>query len=242
VPAPALLLALTCAAGAAPGATAAAPRDVAWVWPAGDLPAPAPGEAAVLVRSVLLGDGPPRIVPRRRALVPGPGCRVTPVVHVHPGPDARALPPRDAAAVLEELLRAAAESTSGWVQLDFEAPAPLRRDWRTLVGEARRRLPPAVRLSVTAPASWCAGGAWLDALAADEVVPMFFHMGARGEEWLGLAATAPERLHPRCRAGAAGFSAQAPAPAALRRRYARRYWFHERGALPWTLPSTDGEP
>lgn len=239
MPSPALPLALACVLGASAPAPA---RDVAWVWPSGDLPAPAPAEAAVLVESVLLGDGPPRLVPRRRALVPAPGCRVTPVVHVHAAANARAFPERAAATVLEELVRAAGETTSGWVQLDFEAPAPLRPAWRALVGEARRRLPPAVRLSVTALASWCAGGAWLDGLAADEVVPMFFHLGPRGEEWLALAASAPERLHPRCRNAAAGFSAEAPAPAPLRRRYARRYWFHERGARPWTLPFTPSEP
>jgi hypothetical protein len=229
-------LALLLAAGNLAGAPPASAQDVAWIWPAGDLPDPPLAEAAVLVESVILGSGPPRIEPRRRALLLDPGTRVTPVVHVQPDRAAGALADRDAQVIVAALLRAQRRTTSGWVQLDFEAPLALRESWRALVAEVRRRLPAGTRLSVTALASWCSGSAWLHDLAADEVVPMFFHLGPDAGAWIWSAVEHPERLHPSCREGAAGFSVQVPPPAALQRRYARRYWFHEQAPRPYTLP------
>jgi hypothetical protein len=213
-------------------------EDVQWIWPAGWLPSPAPREAAVLGQSLLVDGGAIRRFPRRRPLVVPPGTRITPVVHVQVSPETSALAPGAARAIAEEVLRARAESTSGWVQLDFEAPPAQREDWRRLVAELRRTLPATVRLSVTALASWCAGGAWLDGLAADEVVPMFFRMGPGGDAWRAELSRRPLRLHPRCLEGAIGASPQEPLPAVVLDRYSRRYWFDQRPAnLATAMPT-----
>jgi hypothetical protein len=225
--APLVLAALPARAGAG---------DVAWIWPGAVEPSPAPDELAVLTVSVHLGREGILLRPRRTPLVPPPGVRVTPVVHVQPERGAPPLAPPDARRIAAALLRAAPSSTSGLVQLDFEAPPSMRDAWRALVADVRRALPPEVRLSVTALGSWCAGGAWLDGLAADEVVPMFFAPGPGTAPWRLATLERAAALHPRCRAGAAGFSVQDAPPAEVRRRYARRYWFHERPHHPYAVP------
>ena len=198
---------------------------VAWVWDGAQPPAWASGNAAVVVRHVLLrGD---KVLLRPRHSSPGlpANARVTPVVHVQlsgttppPGLDHA----RDA--IVEAMLHAAALSTSGWVQLDLEALASQRASYRALVLEIRGRLPAATRLSVTALAWWCQDARWLDGLAADEVVPMFFRMGHETERMRKILVEKPARLHARC-GKAAGFSMQEPFTAIVAARYGRTYWF-----------------
>jgi hypothetical protein len=216
-----------------------AARDIAWVWPGGTVPSPQPQELAVLTQTIQLGAGTATRRPRRTPLVAAPGTSLTPVVHVQPGDATARLSSEQAAVIVADVLQAAAQSTSGWVQLDFEAPGPMREDWRRLVAALRQALPAQTRLSVTALASWCTGGAWLDALAADEVVPMVFALGPDSGPWQRAFQGEPRRLHARCQAGAAGFSIEAPPADAVRDRYARRYWFHERPQHPYALPSPE---
>jgi hypothetical protein len=127
------------------------------------------------------------------------------------------------------VLAAARASTSGWVQLDLEARPSQRDDYRALVARLRARLPAATRLSVTALAWWCRAPAWLDGLAADEVVPMFFRMGRDNQALRTIVADSPQTLHPLCRAASAGFSRQEPFAAAVVARYRHVYWFDEKG-------------
>ena len=63
-------------------------------------------------------------------------------------------------------------------QIDFEARARQRAFYADMLRALRARLPRDFRLSATALASWCGDPAWLDALPLDEVVPMYFRMGA----------------------------------------------------------------
>ena len=73
----------------------------------------------------------------------------------------------------------------------MEARPSQRETYLRLVKQIRTTLPTDVRLSVTALAWWCRSDAWMDTLAADEVVPMYFRMGrdaadviaAEGREW-----------------------------------------------------------
>jgi len=65
------------------------------------------------------------------------------------------------------------------LQIDFDARQNERNFYVLLLGKVRRKLPPSVKLSITALASWCLGDDWLSAahLPVDEVVPMLFSMG-----------------------------------------------------------------
>lgn len=68
------------------------------------------------------------------------------------------------------------------VQIDFDAKLSDRDFYRTLLTRLREELPADVDLSMTALASWCIGDRWLKGVSADEIVPMFFSMGADTRE------------------------------------------------------------
>lgn len=217
------------------GTPCQAATDIAWIWPSSDAPpASAYPEVAVLVDTLLFKGADVERWPRRRALVmPSPSVKVTPVVHVQSGAaSADAFSEAQRKAVLQALDRAVSGATAGWVQLDFEAPSRQREAYLSLVREARHRLPTSVRLSVTVLVSWCTQGNWLDRLAADELVPMWYRMGVPVE----LDAPA---LHARCRGPAAGFSLQEPPKQAVRSRFTRRFWFNERN---WTADTAERTP
>jgi hypothetical protein len=207
------------------------PTDaIAWLWK--DAPVPAFSRAAVAVvdRHIWLAGDKVLVRPGARPRSLPPATSVIPVVHVEI--DGRNPPAGLTAAratILDAMARAARASTSGWVQLDLEARPSQRDDYRALVADIRAFLPHEMRFSVTALAWWCRAPAWLDGLAADEVVPMFFRMGRDNAPLRAIVAQRPEVLHPLCRAGSAGFSRQEKFPDEVAGRYRRTYWFDERG-------------
>jgi hypothetical protein len=64
------------------------------------------------------------------------------------------------------------------VQIDFDATRSQRSFYADLIRDVRDELPAGLLLSVTALASWCMGDCWMAELPVDEIVPMFFRMGA----------------------------------------------------------------
>lgn len=155
---------------------------------------------------------------------------ITPVVHVevdllHPP----AVPVEFHDEIVGSVLKAAAASTSGWVQLDYEARPSHRVFYRKLVHDIKMALPPEIKLSVTALAWWCRSNAWLDGLEADEIVPMFFRMGKDSQRMNQLLANSPRSFHSRCSAKTAGFAVQEPPPPDIQQRYFKVYWFDYRG-------------
>jgi len=205
------------------------PESIAWLWK--DAPIPAWSRSvAVVDRHVWLAGDKVLVRPGARPKRLPDGAAVIPVVHVELDP---LRPPSGLAAaqpaVLDAMRAAARATTSGWVQLDLEARPSQRADYRALVGRIRASLPRQVKLSVTALAWWCRSGAWLDGLAADEVVPMFFRMGRDNAPLRAIVARQPAALHPLCRAGSAGFSRQEPFAREVTARYRRTYWFDEKG-------------
>lgn len=206
------------------------PPAVAWLWKDAAPPAWSRARVAVVDRHILLSGDTIReragAKPRR---LPA-GTQVTPVVHVEldllrPSASLRAASP----VIIKAMHSAAQATTSGWVQLDLEARPSQRADYRALVQELRSVLPTKIQLSVTALAWWCRSPAWLDGLAANEVVPMFFKMGRDGQAVRALVAQRPAALHPLCRSGSAGFSPQEPFDRAVIARYAQTYWFDYHG-------------
>ncbi len=206
------------------------PPAVAWLWNDTVPPAWSRARVAVVDRHILLSGDTIRERPGAQPRRLPPGTEVTPVVHVEldllrPTASLRAASPL----IVTAMKSAAQASTSGWVQLDLEARPSQRTDYRALVQELRNVLPPKVQLSVTALAWWCRSPPWLDGLAANEVVPMFFKMGRDGQAVRALVAQQPSALHPLCRAGSAGFSPQEPFDRAVIARYAQTYWFDYHG-------------
>jgi hypothetical protein len=215
-------------------------QQVAWLWDEARLPAWSSHEAAVLQRHILLSGEDIRTRPRMRWPALPPSALVTPVLHVEVS---IVNPPRNIensrAIIINALLDAAAVSTSGWVQLDMEAKPSQREFYRSLVQELRARLPARLKLSVTALAWWCRSPAWLDGLAADEVVPMFFRMGKDSAAMRQIVERAPSTLHASCRAGSAGFSPQEAFAPGVAARYAKTYWFDRRA---WKRDGADLPP
>lgn len=201
---------------------------IAWLWK--DAPVPAFSRAAVAVvdRHIWLVGDKVLVRPGARPQALDHATKVIPIVHVeidflNPPTSLRQAGP----VVLDAMRSAGRASTSGWVQLDLEARPSQRADYRDLVHDIRAALPRDLKLSVTALAWWCRSGPWLDGLAADEVVPMFFRMGRDNAALRGVVARQPAALHPLCRAGSAGFSRQEAFPAEVAARYRRTYWFDE---------------
>ena len=219
---------------------AAGAQAVAWLWDEAPLPAWSTSEAAVLQRHILLTGDTARTRPRMRQPAMPASTLVTPVLHVEVS---TVNPPRDMessrAMIVAALLDAAATSTSGWVQLDMEAKPSQREFYRSLVGQLRAALPPQVKLSVTALAWWCRSPAWLDGLAADEVVPMFFRMGKDGAAMRAIVEQSPATLHASCRAGSAGFSPQEQFAPQVAARYRKTYWFDR---YAWKRAGSDLPP
>ncbi|GGX81669.1 hypothetical protein GJV26_24995 [Massilia dura] len=204
------------------------PAAIVWLWRDAPVPAWSQATVAVVDRHIWLAGDKVLVRPGARPRQLPASTAVIPVVHVEIDP---LRPPRALrhaeAAVLDAMRSAARATTSGWVQLDLEARPSHRADYRALVRHVRAALPADIRLSVTALGWWCRSGAWLDGLAADEVVPMFFRMGRDNAALRDIVATRPAVLHPACRASAAGFSRQEPYPRHVTVRYRRTYWFDE---------------
>lgn len=201
---------------------------IAWLWKDATVPAFSNAQIAVVDRHIWLAGDKVLVRPGARPRRLAPATQVIPVVHVeldplHPPASLRQAVP----AILDAMQSAGRASTSGWVQLDLEARPSQRADYRDLVRNIRAALPHRIKLSVTALAWWCRSDAWLDGLAADEVVPMFFRMGRDGTALRGIVATRPATLHPLCRAGSAGFSRQEAFSQEVTARYQRTYWFDE---------------
>lgn len=199
---------------------------IAWVWDESAVPDWSMQHVAVVVQHILLREQ--AVLQRPRASSPylEPNTRVTPVVHVQISSQR---PPDDItqsrALILKAMQYAARMSTSGWVQLDMEARPSQRIFFQALVREIRATLPAEMKLSVTALAWWCRSDQWINDLAADEIVPMFFRMGKDATAMRAMLEANPERLHPKCRAGVAGFSPQESFSADILNRYAKTYWF-----------------
>jgi len=206
-----------------------APTRVAWLWDNAAVPSWSDTEVAVVLQHIHLRGDEVLIRPRMRAPTLPPTARVTPVLHVE---ISSLRPPRNIEQRRDDIIlamqRAAQLSTSGWVQLDMEARPSQREFYVVLVRDIRAALPKDVSLSVTALAWWCRSDRWVNELAADEVVPMFFRMGRDSAALRKLIATEPQRLSPRCARGAAGFSSQEPFDVVTVERYRRTYWFDNR--------------
>ena len=215
-------------------------QAVAWLWDEALLPAWSAPEAAILQRHILLTGDTARTRPRMRQPAMPAATRVTPVLHVEVS---TVNPPQNIEAsramIVQALLDAAAVSTSGWVQLDMEAKPSQREFYRSLVKQLRAALPPHIKLSVTALAWWCRSPAWLDGLAADEVVPMFFRMGRDSADMRAIVEQSPATLHASCRAGSAGFSPQEPFAPQVAARYHKTYWFDRHA---WKRAGADLSP
>lgn len=201
-----LLIALT------PPAARAAPALVLWAWERPeDLRAAGPGvEVAAMTGFIDLSGDRLRARGRRFPLLVDPGARRIAMVHIQIDTKARLqwspeLRARTAAAVLAYARTPNVDA----VQVDFEVRASQRPVLLDVLHDVRGGLPPGVRLSMTALASWCETETWLGDAPVDEVVPMVFRMGPGGAALKAKLAAGGDFALPRCRR-AIGVSLDAP--------------------------------
>lgn len=120
----------------------------------------------------------------------------------------------------------------GAIQVDFDAVESERSFYAALLRDLRARLPKAIRLSITALASWCIGDAWIKGLPVDEAVPMLFRMGPEDAEIRRYLKGGNDFRLDLCRASL-GVSTDEPWPTLPSGR--RVYVFHQRS---WTDKET----
>ncbi|MCR6479948.1 hypothetical protein NU688_27585 [Variovorax sp. ZS18.2.2] len=196
----------------------AQPQTLLWVWDRPQLFSTLPQGtgAAYLHATVQLSGERSRTVWRQWPLriTPDAATTVMPVIHValdnlSPSPvnDAQ----RGAiAAAIEHASKNG--NRSGWVQLDFEARRSQREAYVALLRQLQPLRAGGVRLSATALASWCMSDPWLPAGLVDEVVPMYFRMGADSAHIRQRLQAAGTATVPACR-DAAGLLLGEPWPA-----------------------------
>ncbi|MDF3833384.1 hypothetical protein P3W85_10540 [Cupriavidus basilensis] len=141
---------------------------------------------------------------RRAPLRVATGTPLLPVLHIEAFSARHAALFNDVALAnwTRALAQAIARLGTPAVQIDFEARASQKDFYRALLARLQQQLQGRVRLSVTALAWWCSDPAWLASLPVDEVVPMFFRMGAGERAHWRARLAGPATLPAPCRAAA----------------------------------------
>jgi hypothetical protein len=131
------------------------------------------------------------------------------------------------------LLNSASTPGIAAFQVDFDARRSEREFYRTLLLRLRASMPPALPLSITALASWCAYDDWIHDLPVDEAVPMFFRMEP---EWRHADLHFEEyKLHEPLCAGSIGLANTGSWPPVTDGR--RIYLFADSGWTPQAVKS-----
>ncbi|HEY2179216.1 MAG TPA: hypothetical protein VGH15_11590 [Caulobacteraceae bacterium] len=212
----------------APAAAAPATQLVVWAWERPEDLRFLPGGVEVAAQTGFVQLSGERVLARgRRFPLLMNGDPATAVVHVQID---RGRPlawtPAQRAAAVSAVLALARPPWARRVQIDFEVRRSERRALVDLLTDVRAGLPPAVALSMTAIASWCETETWLRAVRVDEIVPMLFRMGPRGEHVKAVLAAGGDFAEPECRRALA-ISLDHPLPDAPAGR--RVYLFSPRG-------------
>ena len=190
------------------------PQTMLWAWErVSDLRgADANTGIAFLAQTVTVDDGRVAIASRRWPLKVRPDAVLSAVTRVEM-PAGRSLTGKEMARIADAIAATARFPQVAAVQLDFDATQSQRRMYRRLIEDVRGRIETRVPLSITALASWCVGGRWLDGLPIDEAVPMLFRLGPLNEPYRNLSL-APSLAHPLCR-GSLGTSLDEPITAPI---------------------------
>jgi hypothetical protein len=206
-----------------PGRMNSLPARTLWVWERPeDLRQVDPRITAIatLDAAIVLGRSA-TVIPRRQPFIYPAGSKRISVIRIEaPGLITPGL--EDTAA---DLILSAADPGAAALQVDFDARRSQQAFYANLLRELRRRMPPALPLSITALASWCSYDDWLRSLPIDEAVPMFFRMEPDRRY---ASQDRPQFLirEPLCK-GSVGVSTREPYPVSLTGK--RVYIFPDRG-------------
>ncbi len=120
-------------------------------------------------------------------------------------------------------------STEGLIgcQLDFDARLSERAFYKQLIKEVRGKISHSMHLSITALVSWCSQGSWLADLDVDEVIPLFYRMGA-DEDIIRNNLTGRDFMQEKRCHNAVGVSSDEPLPIESYLKNRRIYIFSDR--------------
>jgi len=227
----------------------AMPQTVLWAWEEPeDLRTADPAKLGVayLARTLLLGESRITTLPRHQPLEVPDGMAVMAVVRIETEPGFRDSPTlrQQTAGALAEVSR---QRGLHALQVDFDATHSERTFYAAVLHQLRPQMPPAMPLSITALASWCAADPtsgpqqnWLAGLPIDEAVPMFFRLGGHAKPyddktWIPIR-------QPLCR-GSIGISTDESwpevNPVARVYLFAPRPWFPDQLTAAALLPESD---
>lgn len=116
-------------------------------------------------------------------------------------------------------------------QIDFDCRNSEIVFYREFIRALREKLPKTVPLSITALASWCGAGSWLDDLPVEEAVPMFFRMG-RDERIIKNDLANPSFMKAESCGKSVGLAVDEPLPPAVYLRNRTIYIFNSRSWTP----------
>jgi hypothetical protein len=124
------------------------------------------------------------------------------------------------------------------VQIDFDARQSERAFYLKILSATRQKLPNGAKLSMTALASWCLFDCWAEKAPVDEVVPMFFSMGADSAKVLSYLQDG-RQLCSTCRSAVGVSADDLPAASAVLQSKAasERTSTYVFTSKPWTTPS-----
>jgi hypothetical protein len=135
--------------------------------------------------------------------------------------------------IVRQVLDAALEPGAEGVQIDYDAVASERIFYKNLLWELRRQMPPRMKLSITALASWCIYDDWISDLPVDESVPMLFRLGINSAEVLRYLGSGEDFRAAKSRFSVGISLDELPVKAPAGRRV---YVFNPR---PWTRESVN---
>ncbi len=159
---------------------AGSPRVFLWAW---DRPEdlefldPHSVGVAVLAKTLILNGSSISVHPRMQPIRLRAGISPIAVVRIESLPSKGGITADIREQVVRQVLSSVAATQAVAAQVDFDARASERNFYRDLLGDLRKQLPPGMRLSMTALASWCIYDDWISSLPVDEAVPMLFRLG-----------------------------------------------------------------
>jgi hypothetical protein len=133
---------------------------------------------AFLARTLRLRGDDVIVRTRHQPLDVPPNTQLMAVVRIEPDYDSHvSLSAGLRSQILASIVELARTTSISAIQIDFDARDSERQFYRETLTQLRLQLPPLVRLSITALASWCTYDTWIGDLPIDEAVPMLFRMG-----------------------------------------------------------------
>jgi hypothetical protein len=138
-------------------------------------------DVAYLAGSVVVRGRDMKMYKRSEPLILAQYTKVIPVVRIDNFETISALTEERVNKIEDFVLRLCGVPLVVGCQVDFDVKVSERAAYAKMLKDIRVRLPEAVPLSITALASWCDKGSWLEELPIEYAVPMLYRLGADGQ-------------------------------------------------------------